>query len=175
MAETLERQLIRDEGLRLKVYNDHLGKPTIGIGHLVLPKDNLKLGDKISRSRALSFFREDVKSSKRDAQVFVGADTWKKISTDMKNVVTNMAFNLGGPKLGKFKKLKAALRNEDYEEAAKQMKDSAWYNQVPNRAKRLISVVLSEAEKKNKGLVWVEGHKRKDGADVDGFWRKMVK
>lgn len=170
MADSLERQLIRDEGLKLKVYNDHLGKPTVGVGHLVLPKDKLKLGDKISKSRALKFFREDVKTSIKDAQKFVGSKTWGKLSKNVKNVVTNMAFNMGYPKLRQFKKLKAALVAEDYQEAAKQMKNSRWYSQVPNRAERLISVVLEE------GLIltdkyWVPGFTRKDGVKVRGHYR----
>ena len=47
-SERLRKQLAIDEGERLDVYNDHLDQPTVGIGHLVLPTDNLALGDNIS-------------------------------------------------------------------------------------------------------------------------------
>jgi len=136
MALTLEKQLIRDEGMRLDVYLDHLGKPTVGVGHLVLPSDKLKVGDKISNSRALQMFRKDIKTSQRDAAIFVGADKFKTLSEPMKNVVTNMAFQMGATKLAKFKKLKAAIKNDDYKAMAKEMKESKWYKQTPNRADR---------------------------------------
>ena len=38
-----------------------------------------------------------------------------------------------------FKKMKAAVEEGNWEEAANQMHDSKWREQVPNRAKRLIN------------------------------------
>ena len=49
-----------------------------------------------------------------------------------------MLFNLGGPRLKKFKKLREAVAAENWQEAAAQMLDSKWAEQVPNRANRLI-------------------------------------
>ena len=49
-----------------------------------------------------------------------------------------MMFNLGQTRLAKFKDMKKALDNQDYKAAAAAMVDSRWYNQVPNRAKRLV-------------------------------------
>ena len=53
-------------------------------------------------------------------------------------IIANMMFNLGQTRLAKFKDMKKALDNQDYEAAAAAMIDSRWYNQVPNRAKRLV-------------------------------------
>ena len=50
-----------------------------------------------------------------------------------------MMFNLGRPRLSKFKKMHAALSNADWKEAAKEGRDSLWYRQVTNRAERLMS------------------------------------
>jgi len=175
MALSLEKQLIRDEGMRLDVYLDHLGKPTVGVGHLVLPQDKLKVGDKISHSKALQYFRKDIKTSQKDAKIFVGADTFEGMSKNMQNVVTNMAFNLGATRLGKFKKLKAALQKGDYKEAAKEMKDSKWYKQVPNRAERLISVVMDEAMAVEKGdMIFIEAYTRTDGVRIPAHYRKKA-
>lgn len=175
MALSLEKQLIRDEGMSLEVYLDHLGKPTVGVGHLVLPQDKLKVGDKISHSRALQLFRKDIKTSQRDAAIFVGADTFKGMSKDMQNVVTNMAFNLGATRLGKFNKFKAALQKGDYKEAAKEMKDSKWYKQVPNRAERLISVVMDEAMAIEKDqMIFIEAYTRADGIRIPAHYRKKA-
>ena len=41
------------------------------------------------------------------------------------------------PKSSKFKKFIAAINDRNWQEAADQMVDSRWYNQVPNRAQRL--------------------------------------
>ena len=41
--------------------------------------------------------------------------------------------------LSKFKKMNAALKKEDWKEAAKEGRDSRWYNQVTKRAERLMS------------------------------------
>ena len=35
----LKEEIIADEGTVLKVYRDHLGYFTVGIGHLITPKD----------------------------------------------------------------------------------------------------------------------------------------
>ena len=37
--EKLREELIRDEGVKFEIYNDHLGYPTFGIGHLVTDED----------------------------------------------------------------------------------------------------------------------------------------
>ena len=37
--EKLRAQLEIDEGVKYEIYNDHLGYPTFGVGHLVLETD----------------------------------------------------------------------------------------------------------------------------------------
>lgn len=49
-----------------------------------------------------------------------------------------MMFNLGYPRYSKFKLMIKGIKDKNYDEAAKQMKQSRWYNQVTNRAERLI-------------------------------------
>ncbi|MGF6595897.1 lysozyme [Paraburkholderia sp. GAS448] len=44
------------DGFIVKVYDDGYGIPTVGLGHKVLPQDNLKIGDVISVDRCRSFF-----------------------------------------------------------------------------------------------------------------------
>ena len=54
--ETLMRQR---EGVKTTVYLDSLKKPTVGIGHLVLPADKLKVGDTITDKQVSEFFKQD--------------------------------------------------------------------------------------------------------------------
>jgi lysozyme len=44
------------DGFIVKVYDDGYGIPTVGLGHKILPHDNLHLGDDISVQRARNFF-----------------------------------------------------------------------------------------------------------------------
>ena len=53
-------------------------------------------------------------------------------------IIANMMFNLGRPRLSKFKGMKAGVDAKDWNKAADEMVDSAWYRQVPNRAGRLV-------------------------------------
>ena len=55
----------------------------------------------------------------------------------MKNILSNMHYNLGLTRLLKFKKMWAALEDNDFNTAADEMLDSRWATQVPNRANRL--------------------------------------
>ena len=49
-----------------------------------------------------------------------------------------MMFNMGRPRLSGFKKFNAAIEEGNWLEAAKEGRDSRWYNQVTNRAERLM-------------------------------------
>ncbi|WP_153099556.1 lysozyme [Paraburkholderia hayleyella] len=48
------------EGMILQVYRDDRGNPTVGCGHLVLPNDNLYVGQIISAERAKNLLRHDL-------------------------------------------------------------------------------------------------------------------
>lgn len=52
-------------------------------------------------------------------------------------VLLNMAYQLGTNGLFKFKKMLTALNNQSYKEAIKEMEDSIWHRQTPNRANDL--------------------------------------
>jgi GH24 family phage-related lysozyme (muramidase) len=169
----LERQLIKDEGMRLRVYKDHLGYDTVGVGHRVMTRDNLSVGDSITRKQAITFFRKDVKVAVKDAKKFVGEANFERLPKRTQDVVSNMSFNLGLTKLNGFKNLKKALKELNFKKAAEEMKNSTWYRQVPNRAQRLIDEVLSEHDGEDK--IWIEGFKRKDGVEIKGFWRNLFR
>ena len=58
-------------------------------------------------------------------------------------IIANMMFNMGRPRLSKFKGMKAAIDAGDYHRAAVEMVDSRWYQQVTNRADRLVARMRS--------------------------------
>lgn len=47
------------DGFILTVYDDGYGNPTVGLGHLVVPSDNLKMKDTITIEQARAFARID--------------------------------------------------------------------------------------------------------------------
>lgn len=142
--DQLREQLKIDEGVKYEIYNDHLGYATFGIGHLITEKDpehGKPVGTEISEERVNEVFDQDV-------ELFVNES--KKIFPDfddkpeeVKQVVVNMCFNLGEPRLSKFKKFIAAINDKDWDEAAHQMMDSKWADQVGERAKRLAKRILA--------------------------------
>ncbi len=135
----LREEIAIDEGVKLESYHDHLGLKTVGIGHLCRedePEFDLPLGTKISEDRCNELFDKDIKMTIKDCKKLY--KDFLNLPEEAQRIIANMMFNLGYPRLSKFKKMKEAVDNRDWFEASVQMTDSRWYNQVPNRAKRLV-------------------------------------
>lgn len=62
---------------------------------------------------------------------------YSSLSEPRKAVLMNMAFNLGIVGLKRFKKMFAAIEENDFDTAADEMLDSKWATQVKGRAERL--------------------------------------
>ena len=135
----LRRQLEIDEGVKYEVYLDHLNKKTFGIGHLVLAKDpesKMEVGDPVSERRVEEAFNKDIQSVIDDCQRLYS--NFNAMPEECKQITANMMFNMGLPKMKAFKKMNAAIEDEDYLKASEEMVDSKWYRTVPNRADRLV-------------------------------------
>ena len=65
-------------------------------------------------------------------------EDFNDLPEEAQQIIANMMFNLGYPRLSKFKGMKAGVDARDWNAAADEMVDSAWYRQVPNRAQRLV-------------------------------------
>ena len=138
--EQLRKELEVDEGVKYEIYNDHLGYPTFGIGHLVRdtdPEAGAELGTPISEDRVIEAFNEDVETVLSDCAILY--DDFDELPEEAQLIIANMMFNLGRPRLSKFKGMKAGVDSRDWKKAADEMVDSAWYRQVPNRAGRLVT------------------------------------
>ena len=68
-----------------------------------------------------------------------GEDIWEGFPGEVQEILVNMMFNLGRPRLSKFKMMNRALQYGDWKEAAIQGRDSLWHKQVGNRAERLMT------------------------------------
>ena len=139
--ERVFEQLKIDEGVVYEVYLDHLGYPTCGVGHLILEDDyehGKEVGTVISVERAFELFNVDLNTSISECQVLYGA-AWFYLPEEVQEILVNMLFNMGRPRLTKFKKMNAAIEAGDWVTASKEGRDSLWYKQVGNRANRLMS------------------------------------
>jgi len=137
--EQLRKELEVDEGVKYEIYNDHLGYPTFGIGHLVRdtdPEAGAALGTPVSEDRVIEAFNQDVETVLSDCNILY--DDFGDLPEEAQLIIANMMFNLGRPRLSKFKGMKAGVDAKDWNKAADEMVDSAWYRQVTNRAERLV-------------------------------------
>jgi len=134
-------QLKIDEGVVYEVYHDHLGYPTFGVGHLITesdPEHGCPVGTPVSEERVAEAFESDLNTAVAECAVLYGRG-WHKFPDEVKQILVNMMFNLGRPRLSKFKKMQAALYRDDWKTAAAEGRDSLWYRQVGNRAERLMT------------------------------------
>jgi GH24 family phage-related lysozyme (muramidase) len=136
--EQLRETLKVDEGVKYEIYKDHLGYPTFGIGHLIVESDQ-EYGEPVGTGVHLNRVNEAF-----DEDVAVMVDEAKKLFPDLEDlpeeaqqVIVNMTFNMGRPRLSKFKKFIAGVNAGDWEKAAVEMMDSRWAKQVGSRAERL--------------------------------------
>lgn len=130
MNKKLIEMLKRDEGSK-KNNNRHIlykcsaNKWTCGYGRNC--EDNGFSEDEVEL-----MLQNDITQSVEDIKsIFLGFDRFLK---NRQNALINMMFNLGKTRFLGFKKMIAAIKNGDWQEAAKQAADSRWHDQVGSRA-----------------------------------------
>lgn len=123
----------QDEGLRLDLYKDTVGKHTIGYGRCLTDTG-------ISLDEAEYLFRNDII---RVVDSLRRMDFWEGLSASRQAVLINMTFCVGIYGLKQFKKMIAALRIGDYTEAGAQILDSKFAKQTGARANRLAVTMVA--------------------------------
>ena len=139
--EALFNLLKEDVGVVFAIYLDHLGLPTFGVGHLVLESDEefgRPVGTPVTEERVRSCFERDLDIAIGECGTLYGEGTFGDLPDEVQQILVNMMFNMGRPRLSGFKKFNAAIEAGDWTEAAKEGRDSRWYNQVSNRSERLM-------------------------------------
>jgi len=123
----LETMLRLHEGVKDTPYQDSLGHWTVGVGHL--------MSRPISQAAINQILADDIKEARSELdRVFPEAKTLNRVR---QNVLIDMMFCLGANRFLKFKLMLAAIRAQDFDEAAKQMIMSKWAMQVKGRSTRL--------------------------------------
>jgi lysozyme len=137
--EQLREEIAIDEGIKYEIYLDHLGLPTFGIGHLVRdddPEFGQPVGTAVSEDRVNECFDTDVEIVIDDCRRLY--EDFDDLPDEAQLIIANMMFNMGRPRLSKFKGMKRGVDAQDWNAAADEMVDSRWYRQVTNRADRLV-------------------------------------
>jgi GH24 family phage-related lysozyme (muramidase) len=155
----MQAHIRKHEGCEYTSYDDSLGVRTVGVGFNLTRKDakprieamgldydlvyagKLKLAD--AHCRALLMV--DVEDAIEAASAIVGS--FEDQPEDVQLVIVDMIFNLGAPRFAKFTKAIAALEARDYCTAAAEMRSSRWAEQVPNRARADIEIVLGHCDR----------------------------
>ena len=147
--EHLLEELVKHEGLRLQVYQDTLGIDTIGIGRNLkdrgISKEELDELDiptidhvyeyGITEADAMLLAENDVQIV--EEELLRAHPCVEDLDAVRQLVVMDMAFNMGVPRLRKFKKMWNAIHENKFDVAAKEMLDSRWANQVKSRSTKL--------------------------------------
>ena len=139
--EAVFEQLKIDEGVVYEIYNDHLGYPTFGVGHLVLESDEehgKPVGTPVSEERVKECFENDLNTAIRECNALYEDGRFDDLPDEVQQILVNMMFNMGRTRLSKFKKMHAAILEGDWKTAAVEGRDSRWHKQVTNRAERLM-------------------------------------
>ena len=119
-SDEFKQALIEEEGVRYTVYRDVAGYPTVGVGHLVLPSDNLRVGDRISDQQVLDFLEQDLKVAERGVRILVGDLPLYQHEFD---ALVDLVYNVGLGNVSEQKspRLNAAIQDGDYEGIAKEL------------------------------------------------------
>ena len=142
--DKLREEVTFDEGVKYETYHCSEGHLTGGIGHLITEWDedyyDKPIGTPIPKEKVNEWFAKDIEVSINDCKDLFS--NFEVLPEDVQRVLANMSFQLGRPRLSKFRKMIAAVEVQDFAEMANQMEDSRWFRQTPKRAQRLIERVI---------------------------------
>jgi GH24 family phage-related lysozyme (muramidase) len=139
----LQDEIADDEGVVYEIYRCSEGYPTGGIGHLITEWDEeyyeKPIGTRIPHEQVDDWFAKDIETTIKDCNLLFSQ--FDNLPEEIQRVLANMCFQLGRPRLSKFKNMIAAVEDLDWARMADEMEDSRWFKQTTNRAQRLINRV----------------------------------
>ena len=143
---TLIEKIKENEGFRNRIYEDSLGKPTIGYGFLVvaLSDDEIALnGGKIEpMDRKVAERILELKLKKLKPRVFKAFEWLQEKPANIQDVVIEMCYQMDVSKVQKFVTTMHHIRAGEYRAAYQSGMNSLWAKQTPNRAKKVLSGLL---------------------------------
>jgi len=140
---SVKERIKQHEGFRDTVYLDSLGKRTVGYGHLCV-EDHWEDGKKYDKEYLDEIFDKDFQNAADQCEDLCN-DYELELPETITDVLIEMIFQLGIGNVMKFKKMIAALQEQDFETASLEMLDSRWATQTPSRAEKL-SLIVKDAQ-----------------------------
>ena len=128
----LLEQIKKHEGYRARVYRCSEGFDTIGYGFAI--KD-LELDEDLAEEILLR------KVEKLISRVRKRFDWLDSVPPEVQGVLVEMSYQMGLSGVCKFKKALHAMQMCQWELGAKELLDSRWAKQTPNRAKELSEII----------------------------------
>jgi len=135
--DILLEQLKDFEGLELKAYQCTAGKTTIGLGR------NL---DDYGITEEEAYYLAKNNIHELEDELDRAIPWWRQLDDARQRALINLSYNVGTTTLLKFKKTLQYLEDGSYEEAAKEVLDSRWADQVGRRAIFISNVFLTGEE-----------------------------
>jgi lysozyme len=142
----LANMLILHEGMKLNVYDDATGQdltqgdtaqghPTIGVGRNIAG-DGLGISEEEARFMLLN----DLERIENEAKTW---PPYANLDGARQAVLLDMLFNMGMTRFNpkKWPKMFLAITEQNWEEAANQMRSSVWARQVKSRSERLAKMM----------------------------------
>jgi GH24 family phage-related lysozyme (muramidase) len=142
--EFLEHLKLR-EGWRTKVYLDSRGLPTVGLGHLLTASQNKQyaVGASVPVEQLNTWATQDAKKAYDAATSQAG--TLGVSSAGFINALASVNFQLGTGWNTKFKKTWSYMVSGQWEKAALEAQDSAWFAQTPVRVRDFQDALCAQA------------------------------
>jgi len=144
--DALQRELVRDEGKRLTPYRDSLGNWTVGIGHLLIGRElkefvdtaTGKIRQLLTEDECAAFLSADIQDA--EARLTRLLPGWRMLDDVRQRALLNLTFNLG-MRLGTFVAFLRYVEDEQWAQAAKELRHSRWWQQVKSRGPRLARMI----------------------------------
>ncbi len=147
----LDAMIRRNEGVRLKVYKDSLGIPSVAMGFNLLRPDakdrladvgailaEVRSGQPLTEAQASHLLRLDLDDCVNDLRTLLDLDS---LPLEAQLVLCDLRYNLGPTRLRKFVTTLAAFRQHKFKKAARQLEASLWARQVGARARRSVEML----------------------------------
>ncbi|EAA8279672.1 glycoside hydrolase family protein [Salmonella enterica] len=135
-----------EEGVSHKPYIDALGYPTVGVGFKLGPQGaNLKnytfcLTDNVIEAWLQENINRVYKSMQQNEKINQALLCSNSVRTD---ILISMAYQMGVNGLAGFNSMLMAITEQEWNNAADEMRRSIWAKQTPKRAERHAAVIES--------------------------------
>lgn len=126
------KQMRFHEGVKNKVYKDHLGIETIGVGRNLVDRG-------LSDEEVDYLLSNDITIVENELDN--GLSWWRDLDEVRQRALADLAFNMGLPRLHGFVKMLDGLQRRDYHAAADELLDSKYAKQVGARSERVAQMI----------------------------------